>query len=281
MIEKNSVIKRAETVFASAWSKIKERTGTPEIDIASLPKLSEMLFGLHRCEMMVIGARTSQGKTSFALQLAYDAAKQGKRVYYFSLEMSSEALLERLFCQTGQIPNFDLNTNPTRYQAQAEAFQKLLTELPLVIVHNIGWSTQELWKALQDLPQADVVIVDYVQMIRNFEADRISSITQYTIQFREFCERKNFAGILISQVNRGAMQETTKEPQLWLLKGSGALEENADTCLLLHWDYVYTGNSNKFNDFSVLVAKQRNGMVGKIGIKFIPQHYRFEERKLI
>lgn len=267
-----------ETVFDSAWKKIKERTGTPEIELTMLPNLSTMLFGLHRQEMMVIGARTSQGKTAFSLQLAYDAAKQGKRVYYFSLEMSSEALVERLFCQVAQIPNHELQYHPDRYGAQADAFLQDLASLPLVIVHNIGWSIQELWKAINDLPKADVVIVDYVQMIRNFENNKLETITQYTIRFREMCNSGNFAGILVSQVNRGAMEQVTKEPQLWLLKGSGALEENCDTCLLLHWDYIYTSNPNKFNDYSVLVAKQRNGMTGKLTINFLPQYYKFEEK---
>jgi replicative DNA helicase len=237
-----------------------------------------MLFGIHKREMMVLGARTSQGKTAFALQLAYDAATQGKRVYFFSLEMSAEALVERLFCQVARIPNHELLYHPDQYAAQAEDFQKHLADLPLVIIHNIGWSIKELWKAIDDLPAADMVIVDYVQMIRNFENNKIEAISQYTIRFREMCEEKDFAGILISQINRGAMAEQTKEPQLWLLKGSGALEENADTCVLLHWDYIYTSNINKYNDYSILVAKQRNGMVGKLTVSFTPQLFRFDEK---
>lgn len=274
-------ILRVETVFATAWSKIKERTGVPEIEISTLPKLSTMLFGLHRQEMMILGARTSQGKTAFALQLAYDAAKQGKRVYFFSLEMSPESLVERLFCQTAQIPNHDLLYHPERYSDQADQFKTFLADLPLVIVHNIGWNINELWRAISELPKADVVIVDYVQMIRNFENNKLESISQYTIKFREMCQKGNFSGILVSQVNRGAMEQmSTKEPQLWLLKGSGALEENCDTCILLHWDYIYTSNQNKYNDFSVLVAKQRNGMTGKLVINFLPHFYKFEEKKI-
>jgi replicative DNA helicase len=92
------------------------------------------------------------------------------------------------------------------------------------------------------------------------------------------CARNNFAGVLVSQINRGAMEQQSKEPQLWLLKGSGALEENADTCILLHWDYIYTGNHNKYNDFSIVVAKQRNGPVGKLTVNFYPQYFKFEEK---
>lgn len=226
-----------------------------------------------------MGARTSQGKTAFALQMAYDCAKQGKRVYFFSLEMSDTALIERLFCQVAHIPNHDLFYHPERYEGQSEAFKKALADIPLIIVHNIGKNIKELWKAISDLPKADVVIVDYVQMIRNFSSDRISTITQYTLQFREMCNKGNFAGILVSQINRGAMEQATKEPQLWLLKGSGALEENADTCLLLHWNYIYTGNQTKYNDYSVVVAKQRNGPVGKLTVQFYPQYFLFEEKK--
>ncbi len=271
-------IRTAQQQFGIAWKKIKERTGTPEIEITSLPRLSEKLWGIHKRETMIIGARTSQAKTSFALQLAWDCAKQGKRVYIFSLEMSEEALLERLFCQTARIPNHELLLNPKKYEEQAKQFIELLQDMPIIITYKIGSNVKQLWQAIQELPKADVVIVDYVQMIHHFNTDRLHAITEYVNSFRELCVKKDFAGILISQVNRMAMDKGQNQPKLWLLKGSGSLEETADTCLLLHWDFFYTNNENKRSDFIINIAKQRNGLTGTVLVDFHPQYYRFEER---
>lgn len=273
------LIRRPGKVFATAWEKIRERTGTPDLDLKTLPSLSTALYGIHRAEMMVLGARTSQGKTALAMQIAYDLALQSKKVYYFSLEMSSEALMERLFCQAHKIGNRCLYETPEKYQAEAENFCNTLHDVPLIVAYNVGWSINELWKIINDLEKPDVVIIDYVQMIRGFETDRISALAQYTIAFREMCVKHNFAGILLSQVNRGAMEDASRRPNLWLLKGSGALEETADTCLLLHWDFFYSGKNE--NKFEVYIAKQRNGRVGKVNLVFTPEHYRFEEPAVI
>jgi len=266
-------IKPVAEVFATAWKKIQQRQGKPEIEIPFLPALSEKIWGLKRQELTVIGARTSQAKSSFALQTAYHCAKQGFRTYFFSLEMSEEALTERLFCQLALIPNFDLLLRPKEYEDKAKEFKELLADLPLVIMYKIGSSIKELCNVIEDLPKPDVVMLDYIQAIRHFEADRLSIINDYILQFRELAVKKNFAGVMVSQINRGAMEAGDKRPQLWLLKSSGTLEEHADTVLLLHWNYFYSNEIKEENNFDVIIAKNRNGVTGTIKAKFEPQYY--------
>ena len=269
-------IKRPREIFASAWDKISKRTGTPEIEIGFLPNLSEKLWGLHRGEMMTIGARTSQGKSSFALQLAYEVAKNGHKVYFFSLEMSAEALMERMFCQIGMINNYELLYNPKEYAKQAENFKETVNDLPLVVTYNIGSTIDQLYQVIEDLPKPDVIILDYIQAIRKLNSDKLSEVNNYIVRFRELCVEKNFCGIMVSQINRGAMDSQDKKPQLWQLKNSGFLEEHSDTVLLLHWDYFYNNNNERFNEFDIIVAKQRNGATGTVYADFIPQQYRFK-----
>jgi len=272
-------IKPVSEVFATAWQEIKQRQGKPEIEIPFLSKLSEDIWGLRRQKMLVIGARTSQGKSSFALQLAYHCAKQGFRTYLFSLEMGAEEITERLFCQLSHIPNFDLLLKPQEYADKAEEFSQLLEDLPLVITYKIGSTIKELYDVIEDLPKPDVVILDYIQAIKHFETDRLSVINDYILKFRELSVQKNFAGVLVSQINRGAMEAGDKRPQLWLLKSSGTLEEHADTVILLHWPYFYSGKIEERENFEVIIAKNRSGTTGTRRARFEPQYYLISEAK--
>ncbi len=270
-------IKPIGEVFATAWQEIQQRQGKPEIEIPFLPALSDKIWGLQRKKMLVIGARTSQGKSSFALQLAYHSAKQGFKTYLFSLEMGAEDLVERLFCQLGIIPNFNLLHKPHEYETQAKQFKELLQDLPLVVTYKIGSTIKELYDVLEDLPAPAVVIVDYLQAIKHLETDRLSMVNDYILKFRELAVKKNFAGVMLSQVNRGAMDAGDKRPQLWLLKSSGTIEEHADTVLLLHWNYFYSGDTKEYDNFEVIIAKNRNGITGTIKAKFEPQYYLISE----
>lgn len=271
-------IQPIQEVWNTAWLDIQKRTGEPEISIPFLPALSEKLWGLHRKEMTVVGARTSQGKTTFALQLAYHCAKQGFKTHILSLEMSPEALVERLFCQVCRISNYGLLTNPQDYEERAKEFSDYLKDLPLVLMYKIGSTIQELYKLIESIP-ADVVILDYIQAIRSLEFDRLALINDYIIRFRELCVKKNMAGVMISQINRGAMEDRERLPQLWHLKASGTLEEHADSVILLHWPYFYTGKEEERSNFKVIIAKNRNGMLGTVEATFEPAHYLIGEKR--
>lgn len=217
------------------------------------------------------------GKSSFALQIAYDVALQGKRVYFFSLEMSAEALAERLFCRVSKIKNYELLSSPASYGELADGFKKHLKNIPLVITYNIGSTIKDLYQVIEDLPKPDVVILDYLQAVRKLDIDKLNTINDYILRFRELAQKKQFVAILVSQINRGAMEYEGKEPQLWQLKGSGTIEEHSDTCLLLHWPYFYDTSKNE-KEYKIIIAKQRNGITGAITVNFYPEYYRFEEK---
>jgi replicative DNA helicase len=251
------MILEAQELWDLSWEEIKQRTGTPEIQITSLPALNDKIWGLHRKEFLVLGGRTSQGKSDLALQLASDVVKQGFRVYFFSLEMSEQAIIERLFCNLSMIPNHTLRYEPLKYEKQAQEFRDIMEDRKLIITYKIGARIEELYQAIEDLPQADVVILDYI------------------LKFRQLCVDKNFSGIMVSQINRGSEMTENKRPNLWQLKNSGTLEEHADTVLLGFWEYHYN-NEKDFNAYDVIIAKQRNGVTGTVKVKFMPQFSRFE-----
>jgi replicative DNA helicase len=268
-------------LFNGTWSKILARKDRPEIEILSLNHLNDELWGLHKQELMVIGARTSQGKTSFALQVAWDVASQNIPVNFFSLEMTKEALVERLFCQQMSVDNCSLRkggaSRPDIIE-KARQFKDTIAKIPLLITNGIGKSITELYYLIERLgPKPAVIIIDYVQAIAKLKGETYEVMNEYIRRFRELSIKHNLCGILLSQINRGAMATESKEPALWLLKSTGVLEEHADTALLLHWDYFYSNNSDDFNRYDIIIAKQKNGVTGKSRCLFYPQFYRFED----
>jgi len=280
MAEKMVNIKTAPEIFAMSWVDVLKHKGDPEIKILSLPKLTEKLWGLQRKKMLVIAGRTSQAKTSLAMQVAKDVAKQGYRVYYFSLEESEEDLILRLFCNVAGISYSVLLYEPDKYEKQAQEFSEFLKGFPLVIMYKLGVTVRELYQVIEDLPRVDVVIVDYLQCIRKLDNDKVETINDYIVRFRELCVKKDICGILVSQINREAMNEKERRPQIWQLKGSGAIEEHADQVLLTFWDYFYSNKEDRRYNFEVIIGKNKNGPTGKIRLLFYPEYYRFEEQVL-
>ncbi len=221
--------------------------------------------------------------------MAKDFAKSGLQTYFLSLEMSEEALVERLMCNCCQISNAELQCNPTKYHKQAQDFFTFTKDLPAIITFNVGATKEELEQMIIDLPKPDVVIVDYIQAIRKLQSDRMAAMNEYILSFRKQAVEKNFAAVLVSQINREAMEGDGKEPKLWQLKGSGTIEEHADLVLLTHWESFYEdksvedkkkGKVKETNDdvFKVIVAKNRTGKTGTYKCSYLPHFYRLEEK---
>ena len=269
------IIPTAEELWDSALENINKRTGVPEIQINSLPRLSHDLFGLKRKEFIVLAGRPSNGKSALALQIAYDVAKQGFQVYFLSREMSQESLMERLFCNLAMVNNKDMLYNPMAFKHKFDDFRELIKDTKLIISDSIGVNIQDLYQAIEDLPQADMIILDYIQTVRGF-GKRREVLDDYIYKFKGICNKKNMVGIMVSQINRGSEMTEGKRPQLYQLKETGALEEAADIALLVFWEHYYDA-SKPSADYEITIAKQRNGATGSMKAKFYPQFYRFEE----
>lgn len=266
--------------------EVMTRGENPKLPLQTLPKLNRKLWGL-KPGMTVIGARTSIGKTSFALQLAYDLASQGIPTLFLSLEMTVGELVERLFCNIYKVDNYTLQiggaAKSPEIQQQLQDFQAHLATMPLLITEGIGFTFEQVNEIIEQQPSLQVVFVDYIQTIRQVGNER-EMMNEYLRRFREICLRRGIAGVVCSQVNRVAMLEKTKkepdEPGLEHLKGSGTIEEGADLVILLHWPWLYKKDKtdiSKRNIYSVRIAKNRKGRTGKHEVNFYPEFYRFED----
>jgi len=246
-----------------------------------LPLLNKKLWGLKEGAITIIGARTSQGKSSLALQMAYDLANQMIPVLFLSLEMTVEDLVERLFCQSEQVDNFDLlcgriNTN-AEIQAKWQAFKTTVEKIPLLFTCGIGRSFAEINEIVELIsPKPRVVFIDYVQNISMKPKETRETINEYIRQFGKLAMQNKFAGVICSQINRYAEQGRSNEPHLSQLKETGFLEEAAHCVMLLHWENHYD-HSKPENKYRIIVAKNRNGRTGDHFVEYIPKHYLFRE----
>lgn len=254
------------------------KNSKPELALNTMPELNEFIFGLPRQAMTIIGARTSQGKSSMASQVAFDLADQGKTVLFLSLEMTAKSIGARLFCYQQRFENIKAWRGGLHNElGRFDSFQKGVENLPLIINDMLGKTWQDIDSLLSNTElRPDVVIVDYIQAIAKTNKNTLDTINEYIRHFREMAIRNNFAGIICSQINRSVHEDKTTEPQPHQLKSSGFLEEHADLVLLLHWPYKYSEKKNK-NHYQIFVAKNKDGRTGYINIKFEPEYYAFSD----
>ena len=270
-----------EELEATLW----KRGDAPDLPLTTLPSLSTKLWGLRRKALTILGARTSQGKSSLALQIAADLANQGKLVWFLSLEMDVESLVERLFCHMAQVDNYSIMSgkfkNDEDLRNRWRKFKEDISSKKLLITCDIGKNWEDITKLLEIVGNSkpDVVVIDYVQNISMARGDSREIINEYLRNFRNMAIGGNFAGILCSQINRGAEEQKGHKPSMSQLKESGFLEESADVVMLLHWDGYDDATKHKLEDsaFSLIVAKNRNGRTGAHPLVYTPKFYRFEE----
>lgn len=263
------------------------RGKTPDLPLKLTPVFSDFVWGIQRKCLTVIGARTSEGKSTLAVQIAYDLALQGKTVLFLSLETTIEKIGARLFCLHNRYNNTKafrggVSTEPHMW----DKFENDLKELPLIINDLLGKSWEDIDKVITDCQlKPDVVIVDYIQTIANRDGqNKLETINEYIRRFREMAIRNDFAAILCSQVNRSIAEDKLREPQLHQLKGSGFLEEHADVVYLLSWPFKAIKqtdgkplNLEQLHKFIVYVAKNKDGQTGYKKLKFTPEYYLFED----
>lgn len=261
-------------------TELKDRGGAPKLSIKSLPGFNAKIWGLRR-GLTIIGARSSMGKSAFALQIAGDIADQNIPVLFLSLEMDEQSMLERLFCAQYRIDNFDLisgkyNTDES-IKEKWEMFKKFMDNAPLLFTCGIGKNFSEITKLLEHLePLPKVIIVDYIQGIKQSDKER-AEMNEYIRNFRQLMLQKDCVGVLASQMNRQIINNDNKRPELENLKGTGVLEEHADVVLLLYWEWFYTREDKDKNKYEIIVAKNRNGRTGSHSLFYTPEWYLFSE----
>lgn len=251
------------------------KNGT-EIQITSMPQMNRIIGGFERKKLVVIGARPSEGKSAFALQLAYEFSKKF-RVLYMSLEMTTEEAMFRLMCHHKKIENTIFYRGNFDYAPCEEFYQTMQKEnRRLIIIDEHGKNWGEVNAIMETLGEdpPDIIFMDYVQCIKT-SGKRMDEIEDYIKNFRKIAIEKNICVFLLSQINRTNIVEN-KEPTMEGLKATGVLEEHADKVILLYYPCKRSENIS-VNIFKVIVSKNKNGLTGYIPCHIIPSQYRFYE----
>lgn len=274
-------VQKISSYLSGLETDLLTRSNEPKYSITSLPLFNRKSWGLQSKAMTVIAGRTSTGKSSVGLQFAYDLADGGFPTLFLSLEMNIMSLAERLFCNSMKVDNYSLLTGHFRdsleTRAKWESFMKVMKDFPLLITCEVGKTFREVNQLVEALnPAPKAVFIDYIGAIAMKDKQAREMINEYIRQFRELAIKKDFIGVVCSQINRvGAV--AGEEPQLHQLKDTGFLEESSDVVILLNNPYVITHNEDDMNKATLIIAKNRNGRTGRHKVKFVPQYYRFEE----
>ena len=252
-------------------------------------KLDKLLGGFQKSDLIILAARPGVGKTSaLALNIAVNAAKRyGQRVAFFSLEMSSEQLVQRLLSSETGINQQKLRLGEIgddEWPMLMEA-AGVLSETLLFIDDTPAVSALELRtkaRRLQAEHGLDMVIVDYLQLMRGETRteNRVQEISYISRSLKSLARELEVPLIALSQLSRAVESRSDHIPQLSDLRESGAIEQDADIVMFIYREDMTKENSERKNIADVIVAKHRNGPTDKVPLFFDRALTRFADLEL-
>jgi len=256
-------------------------TGVP----TGFQDLDSQLSGLQPGQLIIVAGRPGMGKSAFSLNICESAARAKGTAAYFSLEMGAreQALrmlaagagvnLQRLF--TGRI-------NDEEWERLSKAMGKL-HGLPIEFSTQASLTITELRAQVRRLARErgglSIVVVDYVQLMVSGtnDSNRANALAEVSRGLKLLAQELQVPVLLLSQLNRELEKRTNKRPMPSDLRDSGALEQDADVILFIYRDEVYNPNTEDQGVAEIIIAKQRNGPVGKVRLAFRADHTRFED----
>lgn len=249
-----------------------------------LDKLDEMTSGLQRGDLVIVAARPSMGKTSFAMNIAEHAAiHEKKRVAVFSMEMPDEQLVMRLLSSNARIDQSRIRNG----QLQTEDWPRLtaganmLSQAPIFIDDEGGLSPNEVRARCRRLKRdggLGLIVVDYLQLmtVPGNKEGRTSEISEISRSMKSLAKELEVPVIALSQLNRNLEQRPDKRPVMSDLRESGGIEQDADVIMFIYRDEVYNKNTENPGTAEIIIGKQRNGPIGTVPAAFHGQYTRFE-----
>lgn len=244
--------------------------------------LNSLLGGFQKSDLVLLAARPSMGKTALAVNLAVNAAKAGKKVAMFSLEMSKTQIGQRILASFAQMNLSSL------FKGELEGLDLVnlitasneLSKYSLHIDDTAAISLIELKAKLRRLKMEeglDLVVVDYLQLMTTGERieNRVQEISQISKGLKAIAKELDVPVLALSQLSRALEQRPDKRPKLSDLRESGAIEQDADIVMFLYRDYVYNKETENPNLAEVIVSKHRNGPIGVVNLIWKDEYTRF------
>lgn len=247
--------------------------------------LDYRMSGMQPSDLILIAARPSMGKTAFVLNIAqYVAFHSGLATAIFSLEMSKEQLVNRLFSLESRVDAQVLRNGSLTDSDWEKLIESVgvIGNSNLIIDDTPGISISELrskcrkYKLEHDLK---LVIIDYLQLMsgsgRRYSDSRQQEISDISRSLKAIARELNVPVIALSQLSRAVEQRPDHRPMLSDLRESGAIEQDADVVMFIYRDDYYNKDSENKNVAEIIVAKQRNGPIGTVNLVWLPQYTKF------
>ncbi len=252
-------------------------------------KLDEMSGGLHAGELIILAARPSMGKTALALNMCWHVATRlFKPVVIFSLEMSQESLLTRMLCSAARVDSQKFRAGYLNEHDRGKLRQaaNTMVEAPIYIDDTAGVNMMDMHAKLRRLQQSGqkpgLVVVDYLQLmsVRGRVENRNQEVSQLSRGMKLLSKEMGCPFLVLSQLSRAPeTRQGDHRPQLSDLRESGSIEQDADLVAFIFREEVYKRDREDLRGVAeLIVAKQRNGPIGKIDLVFLHSMTKFENR---
>lgn len=243
------------------------------------------LSGLQPSDLIILAARPSMGKTSLAMNIAVNAAVKGKKtVGIFSLEMSKEQLVDRLFASMLGVDSWKLQ----RGKLDDSDFQNMgpvmdeLSKANIFIDDSSASSMPEFRtkaRRLQMEHGLDLLVIDYLQLMStgnsSYAGNRVQEISEISRTVKQVARELRVPIIALSQLSRAVESRPDKQPQLSDLRESGSIEQDADVVLMMYRDDYYNEDTDRQGITDVFIRKHRNGPIGRVELLFKKEQMRF------
>lgn len=269
-------VKRVEEMYRSDTTLTGIATGFSDFDAKT--------SGLQKSDLIIIAGRPSMGKTSFAMNLAENAALHNDHsVAVFSMEMPGEQLALRMMSSLGRIDSHSLRTGKLDDQDWPRLISSvsMLSKAKLFIDDTAALTPTELRARTRRLKREhglDLVIVDYLQLMQvgGSTENRATEISEISRSLKALAKELEVPIVALSQLNRSVEQRPDKRPVMSDLRESGSIEQDADVILFIYRDEVYNDESADKGIAEIIIRKQRNGPIGTVRLSFLGQYTRFE-----
>lgn len=278
-------------ILKATVAKIDDLCKNPRDGITGLSSgyndLDQMTTGFQPGDLIIVAARPSMGKTTFAMNLAEHAALNAdKPTVIFSLEMPADQIMNRILASLGRIDQGKIRTgqlDENDWASLSSTMSILLQKGNMFIDDSSGLTPTELRsrarRIARDHDGISLIMVDYLQLMRvpSLSENRTLEISEISRSLKALAKELRCPVIALSQLNRGLEQRADKRPINSDLRESGAIEQDADLIMFIYRDEVYHEDSDQKGIAEIIIGKQRNGPIGKVRLTFQGRYSRFDE----
>src|SRR3989344_2067908 len=267
--------------LSEAWERLEslqKHEGSMRGIPTGFPQLDSLLAGLQKSDLVILAARPSMGKTALALDIARQTAtKHGTPVGIFSLEMSSQQLVDRMLAAQAGVNSWRLRTGKISKDDEYERLQEgiaSLSEAPIYIddkPSSTVLTMRSVARRLKMEKSLGLVIVDYLQLITPTHAragdSLVQQVTEVSRSLKAMARELDVPVLALSQLSR-AVETRRGRPRLSDLRDSGSIEQDADVVMFIHRDDKMNEGSDRPGIAEIMIEKHRNGPIGKIDLRF-------------